>query len=122
MPVILRKLRFLRYVFTRDSAFGALARPASFPYGGTIGWLERRRDIRSRLKGNLKTQPLESADQSIACTLRVQAVEEIVGQFLVLSSVAQDAKRDDKQLVGSGDNRLAHTMLASLAVEAGSDG
>ena len=86
-----------------------------------MGWFERERSIRSRLKGNLKTQPLESADQSIAGTLRVQAVEEIVTQFLIRSAVAQDAEGDHKQLVGSGDNRLADTMLASLAVEEGSD-
>src|SRR5258708_16386612 len=102
----LRKLRFLRYVFTRDSAFGALARSASFPYGGTIGWFERRRSTRPRLKGNLQTQPLESANQSIACTLRVQAVEEIVAQFLILSAVAQEPNRDNKQLLRTGAHRL----------------
>ena len=73
------------------------------------------------MKGNLKTQPLESADQSIACTLRVQAVEEIIAQFLILRAIAQDAEGDGEQLVGGGDNRLANAMLASLAVEEGSD-
>src|SRR5258708_12123544 len=111
---ILRKLRFLRYVFTRDSAFGALARSASFPYGGTIGWFERRRSTRPRLKGNLKTQPLESADQSIACTLRVQAVEEIAAQFLISNGVAKDAKRGHKQLWGSAPTPLAPPPLTTL--------
>lgn len=64
-------------------------------------------------------QALQPAHQPVPGSVGVQLVEVIAADLSILGAIPQDAESNYQQSMRCGDDRLANSMLARLAVEKG---